>query len=244
MHEKHEILSNEPDNFIEIPFSIDNLDRYFIRTTIKRSLQDNLPAFSGRLLDIGCGKMPYKKWILENSKVAEYVGLDIEGALEYDKQVRPDYFWNGTQMPFQSEHFDTAMATEVLEHCPEPSLVLAETFRVLKKGGCFFFTVPFLWNLHEVPNDHYRYTPFALDRLLKGAGFREIRMTATGGWDASLAQMMGLWVRRAPLTSAKRKWLSRLFRPVMKKLIQKDLRTGKTFQEGQMITGISGIAYK
>ncbi|NCQ15092.1 MAG: class I SAM-dependent methyltransferase, partial [Flavobacteriales bacterium] len=46
-----------------------------------------LPYFKDELLDIGCGKMPYKKYLLEHSKVNNYVGLDIETALEYDTVV-------------------------------------------------------------------------------------------------------------------------------------------------------------
>jgi len=73
---------------------------------------------------------------------------------------------------------------------------MKEIWRVLKPGGILFFTVPFLWNLHEIPYDEYRYTPFALKRHLTQSGFNEIEIKAMGGWDAALAQMLGLWVRR------------------------------------------------
>lgn len=149
--------------------------------------------------------MPYKNFILENSKVTAYTGIDIENALEYDKDVKPDCYWDGITIPFDDYYFNTALATEVLEHCPDPKITLSETYRVLKQGGYFLFTVPFLWNLHEIPHDEYRFTPYALERLLREAGFSEIQITPHGGWHASLAQMMGLWVRRAPLTPIKKK---------------------------------------
>ena len=47
------------------------------------------------MLDAGCGRMPYKKYILEKSGVTEYVGLDIENAKVYDKNIRPDFTWDG-----------------------------------------------------------------------------------------------------------------------------------------------------
>jgi len=132
----------------------------------------------------------------------------------------------------------------VLEHCPEPEMVLKEVFKVLKPEGIFFFTVPFLWNLHEVPNDEYRYTPFSLERHLKNAGFKEINLNATGGWHAAMAQMLGLWVRRSPMSNTKRKWLSILLKPIIQFLIKMDIPAQITFKEGQMITGLYGTAKK
>jgi SAM-dependent methyltransferase len=123
-------------------------------------------------------------------------------------------------------------------------VVLKEVYRVLKKDGIFFFTVPFLWNLHEVPHDEYRYTPFSLQRHLENSGFRDINIKATGGWHASMAQMLGLWVRRSPLHPLKRKWFSILLKPVIKQLILKDSKSTPMFVEGQMITGLYGTAKK
>jgi SAM-dependent methyltransferase len=232
------------NDFINIEFTTKTLDRYFIRTSIFKAIQNVLPKLKGNLLDIGCGKMPYKTYILENTSVEKYVGLDIENALEYDKLVQPDFVWDGKIMPFENESFECAFGTEVLEHCPEPEIVLKEVYRVLKANGVFFFTVPFLWNLHEVPHDEYRYTPFSLARHLKNSGFKEIEIKATGGWHASMAQMLGLWVRRSPMTVKKRKYLSILLKPIIVYLIKKDKTSEVTFKEGQMITGLYGIARK
>jgi SAM-dependent methyltransferase len=232
------------DNFIEIPFTYDNLDRYLVRCAIKKALDENLHRFSGKLLDVGCGKMPYKNYIKCNSTITDYVGLDIETAIPYDVNIKPDYTWDGVSMPFEMESFDTCMATEVLEHCPAPEVFLNEIFRVLKPGGVFFFTVPFLWNLHEIPHDEYRYTPFSLERHLKKSGFKHIEIKATGGWHASMAQMLGLWVKRSSMNSRKRNWAMKVVKPIMKKLIKMEANTPIKFQEGQMITGLYGIVRK
>ena len=53
-----------------------------------------------------------------------------------------------------------------------------------------------LWPLHDVPYDECRYTPFAIKRHLRNAGFEQFRLKPLGGWDASLAQMIGLWILR------------------------------------------------
>lgn len=231
-------------DFIDIKFTIENLDRYYIRTSIFNALKKILPLLKGNLLDIGCGKMPYKNYILENSRVDRYIGLDIENALQYDKEVKPDFIWDGIKMPFESNSFETAFGTEVLEHCPEPEIILKEVYRVLKPDGIFFFTVPFLWNLHEVPHDEYRYTPFSLQRHLENTGFRDIEIKATGGWHASMAQMLGLWVRRSPMSLRKRKYVSIILKSIIGYLIKLDKKSAVQFTEGQMITGLYGTAKK
>ena len=211
----------EFDDFINIEYSKANLDKYYIRHSIINSLNNNLGKFNGNLLDIGCGKMPYKNYILRNSSVTKYIGLDIENALEYHASSKPDFTWDGITMPFENNHFETAFGTEVLEHCPKPDIILSEVNRVLKPGGTFFFTVPFLWPLHEVPHDEFRYTPFSLKRLLEENGFNNVNIKALGGWHASMAQMLGLWVRRAPLTNRRRKILS-LFLKTNNKIFNKN----------------------
>lgn len=232
------------DGFVNIECTHNNMDRYIARKSIKESLQLALGKFSGHLLDIGCGKMPYKKFICDNATVSKYTGLDIETALIYDPNSKPDFFWNGKTMPFENNQFNCALATEVLEHCPDPEIVLKETYRVLKKDGVLFFTVPFLWTLHEVPNDEYRYTPFSIKRHLENSGFKNIEIKALGGWHASFAQMIGLWVRRSPMSKHKRKFLSRVLFPIYKYLLKKGRKNKVKFVEGQMITGLYGFAYK
>lgn len=145
-------------------------------------------------------------------------------------------------MPFGDKEFDCAMATEVLEHCPDPEVTLGEVARVLKQGGLFFFTVPFLWPLHDAPHDEYRYTPWSLERHLHNSGFEDINLRPTEGWDAALAQAIGLWVRRRPMKDSHRRWLSRAIFPAYKWLIKKD-QPVKEFHHGlYLMPGIAGTA--
>jgi SAM-dependent methyltransferase len=180
---------------------------------------------------------------MQNSKVEEYIGIDIETALVYDDTIKPDYTWEGKILPFNDNEFEAIIMTEVMEHVQEPKNVLTEANRVLKNGGHLFFTVPFLWPLHEVPHDEFRYTPFSMERFFQDAGFTNIQIHATGGWHASLAQFLGLWVRRSNLSSMKRFIFSHLLKPIIKVLIRLDKKP-IAFSEGQMITGLYGTVQK
>ncbi|WP_338815500.1 glycosyltransferase (plasmid) [Bernardetia sp. Wsw4-3y2] len=247
-HHKEELMknisdSNEFDPFLNPPFTEENLDRYYTRKSILEALTSYITEFKGHFLDVGCGKMPYKNYIIQNSLVEQYVGLDIEEAIQYDEKIKADFTWDGINMPFSDASFDSAMATEVLEHCPEPEIVLKELHRVLKPHGLFFFTVPFLWNLHEAPHDEYRYTPWALERHIKNSGFSYVEIKGLGGWHASLAQMLGLWVRRSQITEKKKKVFSKLLKPIIHQLIKRDIKP-QGFGQETMMTGLYGIAIK
>jgi SAM-dependent methyltransferase len=158
--------------------------------------------------------------------------------------VKPDLLWDGKTIPLADNSIDCAIATEVFEHCFEVEPVMREIWRVLKPGGSLFFTVPFLWPLHEVPYDAVRYTPFSLNRYLEKVGFSKIDLRALGGWDASFAQMIGLWSRRRLMSKRKRKFISMLALPIIRYLLKKDRATTVLFKESSMITGIKGVAYK
>lgn len=234
--------------FLNISLTKSYPDIYFVRNSILHAVKLNLSKFDGTLLDVGCGIMPYRELILEgNTSIKNYIGLDFEDSLDSEYALgKPDLFWKGDIIPLENESVDCIMATEVLEHCPQPENVLKEMFRVLKPNGTIFFTVPFLWNLHLVPYDEYRYTPFSLNRHLENVGFKNIELSALGGLDASLAQMLGIWLQRRPLHRLVKASLSILILPIMKLLIHQDSKTeGKNiFTEGKMITGLFGTAYK
>jgi glycosyltransferase involved in cell wall biosynthesis len=236
------VVKSNNDPFLNPQLTIENMDKYLVRINILNALKAVLPGLSGTLIDLGCGEMPYKHFILSNSKVDKYIGLDIENPI-YQKNNQPDMFWDGKIIPMNKNSVDILMATELFEHLPDIQSVLNEINRVLKPGGLLFFTVPFLWPLHDVPFDEYRYTPFALKRHLKKAGLNSIKIEPFGGWNASLAQMLGLWLKRSELQHEESKHLSELFFPFYKQLLETDVIPGD-YKKGPMIPGFKGTAKK
>ncbi|MFZ1689156.1 MAG: methyltransferase domain-containing protein [Flavobacteriales bacterium] len=228
--------------FTDPQLTRDTQDLYPVRSSILKALNLVKPRLQGSLLDIGCGVMPYRELLLAKpSSITRYIGMDL-GSHGIYKKVPPDIEWDGRTAPLEDASVENAMAIEVLEHCPEPMVVLREAHRVMCTGGTFFFTVPFLWPLHDVPYDEHRYTPFAMERMLKDAGFKDVIVTPHGGWNASLAQMIGLWVTRKPMTARRRSILKRLTFPVVRSLLRND-NIGP-LAHGPMITGLWGTAVK
>jgi glycosyltransferase involved in cell wall biosynthesis/SAM-dependent methyltransferase len=229
------------DAFLNLVSSPNTMDLYWQRKSILEAMQRNVPFLEGRFLDVGCGIMPYKDLLMQSpSRIQEYIGLDIETEI-YSAEV--DLRWDGQTIPLEDASVDSAMATEVLEHCPEPLVVLKEIRRVLKPGGAFFFTVPYIWPLHDAPWDFYRYTPFALKKLLAEAGFEDVEIRALSGWDASLAQMMGLWLKRAPMGQDRRNEMAQKLWPIYQELIATDELPANPEAGNTMSTGWSGLVF-
>lgn len=230
------------DPFLNLRLTRKNIDRFHIRSKIHEFVLSNIGSLYGNVLDVGCGRMPYKDLITNNLNVKNYIGLDIETAIDYGGS-KPDIYWQADKIPLANNDIDCAFATEVLEHCPEPKQILSEINRVLKPQGFFFGTVPFLWPLHEVPHDAFRYTPFTLTRLLEETGFENITIKAHGGWNAAVAQMLGLYIKRGIKSKLIAFILSIVCYPIIYILLKTD-NVNNNFSESTMHTGFSIVAFK
>ncbi len=143
---------------------------FFSRRELKKEIEGLSSDFTGRTLDVGCGFKPYRKYF----DVTEYIGMEIDiSASRYDGSV--DVFYSGNEFPFPNHSFDHVLTFQVLEHVRNPSHFISEICRVLKPGGKLLLSVPFVWEEHEAPNDHTRFTSYGLRELLEKNGLQVIR---------------------------------------------------------------------
>lgn len=90
-----------------------------------------------------------------------------------------DTLGNLLALPFASNIFDGVVLTEVLEHCVDPKVALAEVFRVLKPGGLLLVTSPFCWPTHGITGEYKDYWRFARQGWeLLLAPFAHVEITA------------------------------------------------------------------
>jgi len=179
---------------------------YLIRRVLMNSIRTEASAMHGILLDFGCGSRPYETLFT----VEKYIGLDIENSGHPASLKRADIWYDGRVIPLPDSSVDHVFAAEVFEHVFNSSELFREILRVLKPGGTFLLTCPFIWPLHEQPYDFARYTPFALDAELEKAGFTHIRVRRLGHSVEAIFQLVSCYAhdRLLPRSNALRGILS------------------------------------
>ena len=80
-----------------------------------------------------------------------------------------------------TERFTLIIAEQVFEHVAHPHLAVNNIYAMLEKGGCFYISVPFMYPVHEAPQDCARWTETGLRHLLTGGGFPEEKIV-TQSW--------------------------------------------------------------
>ena len=143
-----------------------------------RLIVKHYARYKGTLYDLGSGESSYKDYFLEY--VDQYISVDWEGS--YHK-INPDVIADiNKPLPIKNSVADTIVSLSVLEHLYDPSVMINESFRILKPGGNIILQVPWQWWIHESPFDFYRYTPYGLKYLLSKAGYTNINIEAQAGF--------------------------------------------------------------
>ncbi len=117
----------------------------------------------------------------ERLKVLEISGngwASFKSFREYKSVQYPEYDVCESSLP---EEFDLIIAEQVLEHVLWPRRAARNVYRMLKPGGHFLVTTPFLIRVHSGPADCSRWTETGLRHLLAECGF-PIERTKTGSW--------------------------------------------------------------
>ena len=150
----------------------------------------------GRLLDMGCGKVPlYEAY---RNQVSAIECIDWGNSLHESGHLDQVCDLSGT-IPYDDGSFDTIILSDVLEHLPEPMICWREMSRLLSPGGKVILNVPFYYPLHEEPHDFYRYTEFALRRFAEATGFKMVELKPVGGAVEILADVTSKLLASAKL---------------------------------------------
>ena len=101
--------------------------------------------------------------------------------------------------PLEREAFDIIFLEQVLEHVLWPYRAVRNVYEMLKPGGVFVVTTPFLLRVHNHPVDCSRWTEMGMRCLLAEGGFRLEEVT-TGSWGnrACARANFGRWRKWIP----------------------------------------------
>jgi SAM-dependent methyltransferase len=159
---------------------------------IFREAADLLCATKGsgrpRLLDVGCGFGGFVAAMRERGWDAE--GVDPSPAVVAAAAHRGRPVWLGTLegLPEECGGYDAVTMFYVLEHLPDPLAAVEKAWRLLSRGGTILIRVPHTTPivrllapvglggaLYDPPFHLYDFSPAVLQRLLRRAGFVDIR---------------------------------------------------------------------
>jgi SAM-dependent methyltransferase len=140
------------------------------------------------MLDIGSGNAGYLGLIHSSNTLYT---LDYP-ATNQNYQVRPNIFSDARSLPVADAKVDVVLIFEVLEHVAEVEKVINEIRRVLRPDGELYLSVPFIYPIHDAPNDYWRFTIFGLTQILKNGGFEVARLIVHGNTLVTGLQMFNL----------------------------------------------------
>lgn len=161
---------------------------YFSRAELENKLMELGRSLSQRqtLVDLGCGKMPYKKYFQ-----CKYVGVDSSPNSGADI-IAPA--WN---TKLRNNSADAIILIQSLEHISRTSDTVREIYRILKPGGWVFVSVP-----QTMPNhgpigedgkqeDYYRFTPNGLLNTFNR--FKPVYIIRTCGYWGTIFQLINYY---------------------------------------------------
>ena len=95
-------------------------------------------------------------------------------SVDIDPERRPNLLASVEDLnPLEDASLDAVFCLEVLEHTSNPQAAASAIRRVLRPGGWFIGSTPFLLGIHDAPNDYFRFTEYGLRHL-----FRDLELVA------------------------------------------------------------------
>ena len=110
-------------------------------------------TFKGNTIDIGGGKNNSYYHLIKFDGLVDSLNID----LKYEPTILGDL---NSDLQIKSETYDNFICLNTYEHILNDDKAINESFRILKNGGHFVISIPFLYRIHASPFDFNRRTPY------------------------------------------------------------------------------------
>jgi ubiquinone/menaquinone biosynthesis C-methylase UbiE len=187
----------------------DQLDGWF-NSDSGELYRDFFISTDDHVLDIGCGNGRYLFFCAEQGAHVSWVDIEehkverMRGALKNSSAASlSGYVSDCEPMPFDMPFATKVIASEVMEHVDNPTIFLAELYRIGLPGATYLITVPHQKaedtqkffapkEYFEKPNHINIFSEEEVETLIKQAGFEIISQENTGFYQA--IWWMFIWV--------------------------------------------------
>ena len=112
------------------------------------------------VLDIGSG---IENWCssFDADNLSDYHTIEL-------KEDLPATFHGDFFITQFEKKYNFLIATEFLEHVPDPKAFLAQSQTLLKNDGYLILSFPFIFKIHGDPDDYFRFTLSGIQSLANG----------------------------------------------------------------------------
>jgi GT2 family glycosyltransferase/SAM-dependent methyltransferase len=118
----------------------------------------------GPVLEIGSYQVEGQEQIADLRSLfpaRPYIGIDARPGPGVDQVADVE------ALPHETGSVGTVIALSTFEHVQHFWRGLDEVYRVLRSDGALFMSCPFCFHIHNYPSDYWRFTPEALEVLLR-----------------------------------------------------------------------------
>lgn len=155
-----------------------------LRSEMEKEMAYLGPIYSGkRVLDVGCGSGDRLSFYLERGAFTFGVEINPPACEEGKKKGHKMFCGELSEAGFEGEFFDIVLFHQSLEHVFSPRITLLEVWRILKRGGKVWISVPNHSGIQarlfgkwfyaiESPRHLFGFTPATAVLLLSETGFQ------------------------------------------------------------------------
>lgn len=161
---------------------------FILKLRIKKYLKNIFSSDDDKILDLGCGNNPYYHRVIRGSIVC----IDV---LKTDKT---HIVGDAGLLPLKKNSFDKAILVNSLYYFKNPFIVIENLGRIIRKNGMLVIVVPFMYPIHDAPDDKYRFTEHGLRTMLQG-NFRIESIEPVGGFFTMPSVIMHSLIKGIPL---------------------------------------------
>ena len=124
-----------------------------------------------------------------------------------------NYQFNYKKIKLPNNFADLIIIPNLMHHIDDIEILFKQIKKILKKNGKVYIFEPLVRELHQMPEDYFRITPFGFKKLLKKYGFSNFKINFDGGPFTAIGYCWDQAIQFLPknLRNRKETWLKRQF---------------------------------